>query len=407
MANILLVSDQESLIALFTSPGFLPDAKIHIARTIEQAFATQPRGGFRFILIQERLGELSGQMVAYRIAAGSKGKKPRIVLLVNGEKTGNGSGKQVQAIQCAGMSEEHIAAAARGLLSGQERKPGSRRNKPKKPAGAEPGAGRSITPPPVTEMVDDVVELGTTAAHPGATPLARSEAATSNFQDKLDSVLTKTAAVAFSATPEASATHAESSPAPLLVNVGREGVAGRILTLMAGRKPAALVIVTVAVTAMLALFAVKKLHKAPESAGPGNNTTVRGSATSPDRGTSTKKELRPLPSFIPPRSLDTDYGKSHPGWERHLTPEAEFRVSRDGGTLREILIIDRSGKGIQERLFTSVLNEISSNRNYLVEKREIKGSFKVDKGVLANGAKVIVYRHVPGNRVKALVVDLR
>lgn len=407
MANILLVSDQERLVALFTSPGFLPEAKIHVARTIEQAFAAQPRDGFRFILIQERLGELSGQMVAYRIAAGSKGKKPRIVLLATDEKSGNGSGKQVQSIQCAGMSGDDIAAAARGLLSGPERKPGSRRNKPKKPAGAEPGAGRIITPPPVTEMVDDVVELGTTAAHPGATPRARSETATPNFQEKLDSVLTKTAAVAFSATPEASATHVESRPAPLLVNVDREGIAGRILKLMAGRKPAAMVIATVAATTMLALFAVIKLHKAPINAGPGNSTTVRGSATSPDRAVPAKKELRTLPSFVPPRSLDKDYGKNHPGWERHLTPTAEFRIYRERGTLREILVIDRSGKGMQEGLFASVLNEISSNRNYLVEKREIRGSFQVDTGQLANGARVIVYRHVPGNRVKTLVIDLR
>ncbi|MEA5113289.1 MAG: hypothetical protein VB050_04610 [Geobacteraceae bacterium] len=414
MANILIVSDQERLIAIFTSPGFLPDAKVRAARTIEQALAAQANGRYQFIFIQERLGEISGHILAHRVAAGSTGKKPRIIMLANGERNGDGSGKQVQTIRCAGLSDEQIASAAREILAGQERKPRSRRTRSKSQDQAEPDAGHISTPLPTVETVADLVEIAKVAAQPGNKPLPRETVADSapdgqarsRFQEELDSVLGENGNEALTTPEKPSASDKDSSPAPLLVKWGKEPLAQRILKRVDGRKPLAKILVAVTVAIILALFAATKMHKAPGIAKTGAKKTLPGFAKATVDATPPKKELRSLPSFIPLSSLDSGYGKSHPGWERYLTPAAEFRVYRERGIIRAIQVIDRSGQGVQTGLFTSALNEIASSQHYLIEGRENKGSFQIEKGQLANGAKIIVYRHSPGSRVKALVIDL-
>lgn len=414
MANILIVSDQERLIAIFTSPGFLPDSEVCAARTIEQALAAQANGRYRFILIQERLGEISGHMLAHRMAAGSTGKKTRIIMLGNGERNGDGSGKQVQTIHCAGLSDEQIAAAAREILAGHEQKPRSRRIKPKNRDQAEPDTGDISPSPPTVDIVDDVVEIGKAAAHPGNQAPQRETAAGSSsggqarsrFQEELESVLGESGKEATTSPEKPSAPGKDFSPSPLPVERGKRTPAGQILERAGGRKPLAIIFVAVAVTIVLALFAATRMQPPPGIVETKRKSTVPGVAKPPAEAIPPKRELRSLPSFIPVRSLEPGYGKSHAGWERYLTPATEFRVYREGGFIRAIQVIGRSGQGVQAGLFSSALDELASSRHYLVEKRESKGAFQIEQGQLANGAKIIVYRHLPDNRVRALVIDL-
>lgn len=414
MANILIVSDQERLIAIFTSPGVLPDAKVCIARTIEQALAAQANGRYRFILIQERLGEISGHMLAHRMAAGSTGKKPRIIMLGNWERNGDGSGKQVPTIHCDGLSDEQIAAAAREMLAGHEQKPRSRRIKSKSqdPVGSD--AGGIAPPPPTVNIADGVVEIGKAAAHTGDKAPQRETAAgtspvgqaRSRFQEELESVLGESGKEATTSPGKTSAPDKDFRPLPLTFELGTRTPAGQILKKTGRRKPLAIIFFAVAITIILALLTAKRMQKVSGIAETKGNTALPGVVKPPAGATPPKRELRALPSFIPVRSLDPEYGKSHAGWERYLTPAAEFRVYREGGVIRAIQVIDRSGQGVQAGLFSSALGEIASSRHYLVENRESKGAFQIEKGQLANGAKIIVYSHLPEHRVRALVIDL-
>jgi len=117
--------------------------------------------------------------------------------------------------------------------------------------------------------------------------------------------------------------------------------------------------------------------------------------------------LRSLPSFIPVQAPDAGYGKTHPGWELYLNPAAEFRVYRDKGAIRAIQVIDRGKGGVAPGLFESALTEMAGSSRYLVETREVKGSYSIERGRLQNGAGVIVYRKEPGQKVKAFVVEVR
>ncbi len=414
MAHIILISDQERLIQILTSPGFVPGATVHAARTIEQALEMLAQGRYRFVLIQERLGELSGRIVAHRMAAESTARQTRVIMLGGDDRDAGHSGKQLHTIHCTGLSDEEIAATAREYLAGQERTSKKRRIRPLDQAGRDPAADRVAIPPPSVETVDDVVKIGTASAQPDGRPAAKQTAdgsaggvpEKSRFQEKLDSMLDKTADTARPTQPQKAAEDRAGRPAPLLVTWGKAPLAERICTRIARRKPLAMILAAAVIAVILASATATLRNRDSGFSGSDRNPATPGTLKTPAESLTPGRGLSAVPSFIPQSSLDTAYGKSHPGWERYQTAATEFRVYRQGGAVRAIQIIDRSGKGVPPGLFTSALNEIASSRHYLVEGKERKGSFLIEKGQLAQGAKIIVYRHLPGNRVKALVIDM-
>jgi len=414
VAHILLISDQERLIQILTSPGFVPGASVHVARTIEQALEMLAHGRYRFVLIQERLGELSGRMVAHRLAAESTDRKTRVIMLGGDDRDAGISGKHLQTIHCSGLNNDEIAATAREYLAEQERTPKRRRDKPKDQAGRGPAAVCVAIPQPLVEMADDIVKIGTDSAQPASKPAstlttddsADSEPAKSLFQEKLDSMLDETADTARTTQPRKTAEDRAGRPAPLLVTWDKAPLAERICTRIAGRKPLAMILAAAVIAVILATATATLRNRDSGFSGSDRNPATPGTLKTPAESLTPGRGLSAVPSFIPQSSLDTAYGKSHPGWERYQTAATEFRVYRQGGAILAIQIIDRSGKGVPPGLFTSALNEIASSRHYLVEGKERKGSFLIEKGQLAQGAKIIVYRHMPDNRVKALVIDL-
>lgn len=414
MAHILLISDQERLIQILTSPGFVPGASVHVARTIEQALEMLAHGRYRFVLIQERLGELSGRMVAHRLAAESTDRKTRVIMLGGDDRDAGISGKHLQTIHCSGLNNDEIAATAREYLAEQEHTPKRRRDKPKDQAGRGPAAICVAIPQPLVEMADDIVKIGTASAQPAGRPAATltaddsadSEPAKSLFQEKLDSMLDETADTARTTQPRKTAEDRAGRQAPLLVTWGKAPLAERICTRIAGRKPLAMILAAAVIAVILASATATLRNRDSGFSGSDRNPATPETLKTPAESLTPGRGLSAVPSFIPQGSLDTAYGKSHPGWERYQTAATEFRVYRQGGAIRAIQIIDRSGKGVPPGLFTSALNEIASSRHYLVEGKERKGSFLIEKGQLAQGAKIIVYRHMPDNRVKALVIDL-
>ena len=411
MAHILLISDQERLIQILTSPGFVPGASVHAARTIEQALEMLAHGRYRFVLIQERLGELSGRMVAHRLAAESTDRKTRVIMLGGDDRDTGISGKHLQTIHCSGLNNDEKAATAREYLAGQERTPKRRRDKPKDQAGRGPAAVCVAIPQPLVEMADDIVKIGTASAQPAGRPAATitaddSEPAKSLFQEKLESMLDETADTARTTQPRKTAEDRAGRPAPLLVTWGKAPLAERICKRIAGRNPLAMILAAAVIAVILASVTATLRNRDSGLSRSDRKPATPGTLKTPAESLTPGRGLSAVPSFVPQSSLDTAYGKNHPGWERYQTAATEFRVYRQGGAIRAIQIIDRSGKGVPPGLFTSALNEIASSRHYLVEGKERKGSFLIEKGQLAQGAKIIVYRHMPDNRVKALVIDL-
>ncbi len=101
-----------------------------------------------------------------------------------------------------------------------------------------------------------------------------------------------------------------------------------------------------------------------------------------------------LPKFVQTLSATSDpaYGRDHAGWERYLTPALEFKLFRENGKLLAIQVVDREGRGIPTRIFSTAMEELTGVRDYQTESREVKGTYLVKKGRLASGSRIIIYK---------------
>lgn len=113
-----------------------------------------------------------------------------------------------------------------------------------------------------------------------------------------------------------------------------------------------------------------------------------------------------LPKFIQTLNAvpDPAYGRDHAGWERYLTPALEFKLFRENGRLQAIQVVDREGRGIPVRLFSTAMEELTGVRDYQTESREIKGTYLVKKGRLASGSRIIIYKDRQDEQLHGFVI---
>ncbi|WP_305732958.1 hypothetical protein [Trichlorobacter ammonificans] len=111
-----------------------------------------------------------------------------------------------------------------------------------------------------------------------------------------------------------------------------------------------------------------------------------------------------LPSFVPHDGLDKGYGKEHAGWERYLGQAHEYRIFREkGGAIRSIQVLDKSGAGIQEPFYVTVLKEVAGAAAMRPVSSEIKEGYEIRKGE-AGGLQVVQYRDAQGGRLRGIVI---
>lgn len=113
---------------------------------------------------------------------------------------------------------------------------------------------------------------------------------------------------------------------------------------------------------------------------------------------------RNLPGFVPRDGHDPTYGKQHPGWELYLGATSEHRVFREtDGSIKALQIIDRSGAGIQESFYTSVLKELAGATAMRPTSSEVKEGYEIRRGEVA-GLQLVQYRDAQGGRLRGFVI---
>jgi len=113
---------------------------------------------------------------------------------------------------------------------------------------------------------------------------------------------------------------------------------------------------------------------------------------------------RSLPSFIPKEGLELGYGKDNPGWENYRGQTSEYRVFREkDGAIKAIQVIDRSGAGIQESFYTTILKELAGATVMRPTSSEIKEGYEIRRGELA-GLQLVQYRDAQGGRMRGFVI---
>lgn len=414
VVNIVLLTNQERLLRLFNSSGVQQAGKVRVAGAIHEVLPLVSPQGQNLIFIQERLGEMSGELIAYRIGSEVRGKKVRIVLFGDSETIPLSGRKPFQAVLDTSLSDSELTLAILDIVSlpaaGTRKKKVSVKNKLSLQAGERKSA--ETEPPNLTERVNDVVQIQGAAPYltQDSSPrevLPVSDASKMSFQAQLESALSDANGASIAPRREMPLVAPDPFAGPLRVTWGKPTFRERLRQRF--RQPRRFLLLGVACACFLALivmFSVYQQNPDKSAVVPGASPVTPG-ATEQDASPAFQNLPGALPAFLPRQAADSAYSKANPGWERYQGPLTEFRIFREKGLIRALQIIDRSGQGISPALLSTVLTEMAGGRQYVVETTEQKGTYVVEKGSVLTGDRIIVYRKEPERSVKAFVLDLK
>ena len=421
MVHCIVLADRERLIELVKRTETLPGVAVRIAGGIDAALTGISGRGPFFFFIQERLGELSGELIASRLAAELKGRSVRFFLLGDPACAGDA----FHGVVDDSLADDELAEAIRTLVTAPLTETRKRRRPAKKQAAEEiPEPSPAAMPDAVDksplpiEGIDDIVQLGRpvspferTAVEQPASSTDAAPASGPRFHDLLDSALEVSVATeprSDDPSEREAAPRAEPADAPAPADHRASSAPAEVARLRLLR-PRVLFLLLGGIVggAFLLSLTLCRAAKPPMPEEVGGKAAFPVSREAPPAPSAPHLSLRTLPSFVPRQPADPGYGKAHPGWEMYRSSGAEFRVYRERGLILAIQTIDRSGAGITPALVSSALTEIAGSPSYVTESAERKGSYRVEKGRLKNGAGILIYRREPDRKVKAFVVDFR
>lgn len=115
------------------------------------------------------------------------------------------------------------------------------------------------------------------------------------------------------------------------------------------------------------------------------------------------KLLNDLPSFIMESELVPEYAKRNPGWQCYQGPAHEYRLFRGkDNKIQAIQVIDRSGSGIQQSFYKTVIKELAGVDSMRTSSSEVKEGYEVRRGQ-AGKLQLIQYRDAQGGKLHGLV----
>jgi len=120
--------------------------------------------------------------------------------------------------------------------------------------------------------------------------------------------------------------------------------------------------------------------------------------------TKIKGGLKGLPSFVNSEWRDAPYTVQHPGWERYVSPEVDFRIFREKDTIKALQGISR-GRGISEAFLAQILKQLGLNGPSPDGKEFLKNGFLVKSFVYSGVAELVTYHEQGGTEIKAFVLE--
>lgn len=410
---IILLADQERLIKAVTGAEYKPGVTVRVAGGFEDALTGISGRGPFFFFIQERLGELSGELIAARLSAELKGRSARFFLLGDPDAAGDTfHGAVDESLPDDELSGEVSAIVSAPLPETRKRRRPAKRRAPDRSAAAEsaPREDSGGAPDLPVAEVDDYVRISSPAVTHEETPADQKRAEDARFHALLEN------AMAAPASPEAQgddppgkndSPSADISNGPAPPDTGKYAGAPALLRTGTRRKSWLILAGGLAVTAIILSLSLCRADRTDMTVKNGEKVAPFPSGEGQPVQAEPSRALKTLPSFVPSAAPEPGYGKSHPGWERFRGAGAEFRVFREKGLILAIQVLDRGGKGLPLGLFTSALSEIAGTPDYVVESVERKGGFVIEKGRLKNGVGVLIYRREAGRGLTGFVFDFR
>lgn len=121
--------------------------------------------------------------------------------------------------------------------------------------------------------------------------------------------------------------------------------------------------------------------------------------------TKLKVGFKGLPSFVHSEWRDVHYTSQHPGWERYVSPEADFRLFREKGMIKALQGISLSSRGLSEAFLAQVLKEARLSGPLPDGKEVLNNDFLVKSIVFPGEAELVIYHEQVGSQIKAFVLE--
>ena len=112
-----------------------------------------------------------------------------------------------------------------------------------------------------------------------------------------------------------------------------------------------------------------------------------------------------LPSFLRSDWRDPLYPSQHPGWERFLSPEVDFRLFREKGMIKALQGISRNQAGISETFLVDLLKQCGFNGPLPQGTVKLKNGILVKSIVLPGGAELVTYQEREAPHLKGFVLE--
>jgi len=113
-----------------------------------------------------------------------------------------------------------------------------------------------------------------------------------------------------------------------------------------------------------------------------------------------------LPTILKQAKNDPAFTEEHPGWTRYQTDSLEFRLFREGESLRAIQVICLNDKTITDEFFHSFVRELSSEEAPPLTGTGKNNGIAVERGLQSTGAEYQIYRQIANGGIRGFVVAL-
>jgi hypothetical protein len=111
-----------------------------------------------------------------------------------------------------------------------------------------------------------------------------------------------------------------------------------------------------------------------------------------------------LPSSILLGAEDLGYSASHPGWRRYPAGSCEFRLFREGTSIKAVQVLALRKEPLPESVLNTFFARTAGQTPYRSSLKENKNGFQIEKGRLGSLAEIVTYRKIPTGELRALVV---
>ena len=438
--DLLLITDVTRFRDIFTRQSVNRDFRLHIANDLEKGLEELAASKPAIVFVQSHLSGLSPEILLRHLKKQLEQQPGAFVLLGTPEQIADDSSKNYHGYLDTTLDDDGLVAALSGMIASlfQNGPPDGAIPPPLSPdTGAEPAAAaqesgsRQAAPAPAADDPADRDEPSLTEQGLTYAPRPRL-VVNSAFNSSFDQAVSSTPEP--EPLPRPAATGSAGSPPPLppslplpLTSPPRTS---RRKTFLLWLVPvtAAVVIVTflqhreqspaaVPSAEKPAKPAIRKPETAPLPPLPAA-TPVPAAAPAPAAASSPTAapapeaaparprqpvRLKTLPAPVAAARRDPAYTASHPGRERYTAGQTEFKVHREGETIKAVQVVDLGGRGLKEGLLTEIAGMPGAALAGMTT--ETREGIEIRRGTLPGGITAVIYRNAKGaGTVRAFVL---